>query len=508
MRLLLLVLLLIATPAQATWREARSTHFVIYSEDEPDKLRDFATRLERFDAALRVLLKLPERADGPHNRLTVFALPNVAQVATFHGGGKDVAGFYLGRAGHSVAVVPRSGSVGLSVETVLLHEYTHHFLFRNMKGAYPVWFVEGFAEFNSTARFGEDGSIDFGLPAQHRAAEIFHLNKLPIEKLLDADPTKLRGNQIYAMYGRGWLLTHYLRFAPARAGQLDTYLAELSRGRPNLEAARTAFGDLFTLGQELERYKHKKGMTYLRMDAANLKISPIEVRDLSAGAAAIMPLHLRSKLGVDEAGAKALVEAARKITVSHSDDPFVQLALAEAELDAGQFDAADRLLDRLLAADAQNVQALVFRGLSAALRLKEAKSTDAEAWKAARRWLIRANRAEPTAPEPLLRFYQTFELAGEKPNANAIASLLGALELAPEDDGLRLAAGYQLLEDGRSDEARAVFAPLAASAHGEGSAFVRRVLDSLAQGGAPAALALWKSEEAKPEAATVERKKR
>ena len=42
-----------ATPAQAEWREATSKHFVIYSEDSEKSVREFATRLERFDAALR-----------------------------------------------------------------------------------------------------------------------------------------------------------------------------------------------------------------------------------------------------------------------------------------------------------------------------------------------------------------------------------------------------------------------------------------------------------------------
>ncbi len=36
-------------PANAAWREASTDHFVIYSEQTENSLRDFATRLERFD---------------------------------------------------------------------------------------------------------------------------------------------------------------------------------------------------------------------------------------------------------------------------------------------------------------------------------------------------------------------------------------------------------------------------------------------------------------------------
>ena len=50
---LLLAILAWAGPASAEWRQAQTSHFVIYSEDSEEGLRDFAARLERFDAAMR-----------------------------------------------------------------------------------------------------------------------------------------------------------------------------------------------------------------------------------------------------------------------------------------------------------------------------------------------------------------------------------------------------------------------------------------------------------------------
>ncbi|MBA3668781.1 MAG: hypothetical protein H0W71_01745 [Sphingomonas sp.] len=35
--------------AQAGWTEVKTRHFIIYANEKPDLLRDFATRLELFD---------------------------------------------------------------------------------------------------------------------------------------------------------------------------------------------------------------------------------------------------------------------------------------------------------------------------------------------------------------------------------------------------------------------------------------------------------------------------
>ena len=54
MRLLLgLAALAVAAPAHADWYQASSKHFIIYADESPKLLEDFATRLERFDQAVR-----------------------------------------------------------------------------------------------------------------------------------------------------------------------------------------------------------------------------------------------------------------------------------------------------------------------------------------------------------------------------------------------------------------------------------------------------------------------
>ena len=73
-------------------------------------------------------------------------------------------------------------------ETVLYHEYAHHFMIASLTSrAYPRWFTEGFAEFFAGVRFKEDGTVLLGAPAQHRAAELVYALEVPIRTLLSFD---------------------------------------------------------------------------------------------------------------------------------------------------------------------------------------------------------------------------------------------------------------------------------------------------------------------------------
>jgi tetratricopeptide (TPR) repeat protein len=492
-----IILALAATPAAAAWRVAESAHFIVYSEDKPDNVRTFAEQLERFDAAMRFLRKLEPSNDAPSNKLTIFQVSNVGAVQKMMGTrSANVYGFYNGRAGNSIAFVPRragtSSSWDLDAETVLLHEYAHHFMFRNYPAAFPLWFSEGWAEFNSTARFVADGSVDVGLPAKHRAAGLFLGYNLPLETMMQADRRRLNAEATDVLYGKGWLLTHYLSFAKERDGQLGRYLLTINKGQASLDAAKATFGDFGELENELHRYKNGRRMTYLRVPGHRLAIAPVAVRELSAGGNAIMPVMMQSRRGVDDKSAKTVLQQARAAAAPYPDDPFVQLALAEAEIDAGNNDAADKAADKVLAAEPNNVRALVYKGRVAVQRLKAKDKATAEEWKLARRWFTRANRAEPGAPEPLIHFYGSFSDAGEKPTANAVEGLRAAAALAAEDEGLRLMLGYQMLQDGKAPDARAALAPVAYHPHGGGLAeFAAKVVAAIDKGGAEAGLKAW-----------------
>jgi tetratricopeptide (TPR) repeat protein len=321
---------------------------------------------------------------------------------------------------------------------------------------------------------------------------------------MDADTRKLNAQGLEVLYGRGWLLTHYLTFAKEREGQLGKYLVAINKGTPSLKAAQEAFGDLDKLDSDLDRYQRSK-LAYLRVPGNKIAIAPVEVRELSPGASAMLPVMMRSRRGVSEESAKAVLRDARTAAAPYPEDPFVQLALAEAEIDAGNLAECDKAADRVLAAEPNNVRAMVFKGRIAIAKLKDAKASTPEDWKQARRWFVKANRAEPGAPEPLIQFYASFRSEGYKPTPNAVEGLRSAAALAPEDEGVGMMLGYQYLEDGKGPDARAVLSRAAFSPHGGGLAeFAGKVIAAIDSGGATAGLKAWggKPEDTKGKAAS------
>ena len=464
------LVMFVATPAQAAWHRASSPHFIIYSDQSPEKLREFAVKLERFDKAVRIARSMQDLAVGDGNRLTVFVVSNpraVQKLAQDNTG--FVAGFYIPRASGSVAFVPRSAGDGsktdLNADTIFFHEYAHHLMMQELDRPLPAWLIEGFAEFLSTARFEADGSVGLGAAAVHRARTLFSTERLPIETMLAGNHARLNEPQRESLYGRGWLLTHYLAFEPARRGQLELYLDGIARGGNPLDAARSAFGDLKTLDKNLNAYLMRRRLAYLPISAARIPVGTIDISPLSPGAAAVIPLRMRSKRGVNAQTSGPLADEVRKVARLFPGDPLVEVTLAEAEVDTGNSAAAEAAADRALKSDPRMIEAMIYKGRAIMARAQDSRSRDD--WAAARNWFIAANKADSEDPEPLMLFYESYIRAGQRPNANAIAALHYSSNLAPQDTGLRLNSAMQYLRDKKPKEARAALAPLAYNPHGQ-----------------------------------------
>ena len=454
--------------ASAAWHEARSRHFIIHADLKPDELKQYAERLERFDQAVRHLRGMGDPPLTDAGRLTVYVLRSEGAVERLAKRGSGVRGFYSSRASGSVAFVPRSAGArrnkwDLDAEQIFFHEYAHHIQLQNASIAIPAWLVEGFAEFFATAQINEDGSVGIGTPPLYRAYGLVNLRGLTIEEMVGgASRRSMSDEERELLYGRGWLLTHYLSFEPTRRGQLTQYIDAIQKGQGALESARAAFGDLRKLDRELNSYMNQRKLKYVLIDAKAISPSPVTIRPLRSGEAAIMDVHIRSTRGVNKKTAQGVVADARRIAAAYPSDSFVQSVLAEAEFDADNFTAAEAAADKALVANSNDVQALIYKGRA---RMELAKSNAGAEWRDIRGWFGRANRLDTENAEPLMLFYQTYEKAGVAPTKNAVEGLLYAVALAPQDSEVRVNAVRQLLIDGRLAEARTLFAPLAVHPH-------------------------------------------
>ena len=444
-------------PAQAAWQRASSPHFIIYANESPAELKAFAEKLERFDKAVRVTRAMADPPAGDGNRLTVFVVPGQIDVAKLmRGNDADVAGFYRIHSTGAIAVVPRS--------MPRFHEYAHHLMFQELSTPYPPWFVEGFAEFMSTADVNADGSVGLGGALTHRARSLYQpTNPLPFTSMLGAEAPRSSEERL-ALYAHGWLLAHYLTFSPERRGQLETYLTDIAAGRSPLESAKRAFGDVGALERETQIYLKKGKFPYLTIPAARLPIGEVTAQPVSPGMAAIMPLLMRMRSGIDNNDWASLAARMRSAAAPYGADPGVQAALAEAELDAGNAAAAEAAADRAIAANPAEVNAMLVEGR--AVMTRAAAAQPGASFVDARNWFSRANKVDPEDPEPLRLYYEAYRVERARPTANAIAALHYAADLAPQDRSLRMNNARQYLVDGMTAKARKALVPLAFDPHG------------------------------------------
>ena len=489
---------LCASQASAAWHEARSKHFIIYSDGNPKNLRAFAEKLERFDGAFRYLRQMddPELTDA--GRVTIFLLPDDDALERLMRS-QNIRGVYTTRSSGSFAFVPRNSGRGLTfgggrsstsvektsldTDAIFFHEYTHHLQLQDWSGVMPMWVREGFAEFYATAEVDARGNVTIGKFPSYRSQEIYFGSKISAEELVAAD-YETKPHDWSDIYGRSWLLTHFLNVSGQRPGQLNRYLEGIEQGRKPRDAAQAAFGNLKTLSQDVNDYLKPRSFLAFTVNEKAIPVGEVALRPLSAGASDMMEVVIRSKLGTDYSNAPGIAADARRLAASYPSDPFVQAALAEAEYDAEKYGAAAAAADRALAAEPNNVHALIYKG-RAEMKLAAANGGRAD-WAKIRSWFTRANKIDTENAEALMLFYDSYAVSKQALTRNAVDALLYAADLAPADRELRLKAVRQLLAENRLKEARDRFVPAAFETHAkaEWRSGAQAVIDAMDSGNA------------------------
>ena len=178
-----------------------------------------------------------------------------------------------------------------------------------------------------------------------------------------------------------------------------------------------------------------------------------------------MPVRLRSRRGVSDKQALALLPEARQIATRFPDDPAVLSALAEAEHDEGNDKEAISAADAAIARDPTQVNAYVQKGYSL-FRIAASDADPVAAYTRARQPFLELNRLENNHPLPLVYYYLSFLEQKAEPTATAIAGLKRAADLAPFDLSLRMMLARQQVLQKQFAEARASLAPVAFNPHG------------------------------------------
>lgn len=456
-RFLLAAALLLGAPAHAQWREATSTNFVVYSEGSEAELREFVTKLEKFNFVLRTFHGVT--AQPSPNRLRVFLMPSVSGVQRYAAG---AAGFYIRRARGQMMVGTRTSRANARIdsESVLLHEYTHHFMYQYFPASYPTWYSEGFAEFWGATRFLDNDVVEVGLPVEYRYQSLVFNRWLPARRLLTIQ-NYAGTRDVDLIYAQGWLLVRYMFDDPDVHRQVQAYLNAINAGRTYRQATESSIADLDRFNSLLFNYASRRRFSVLRLPFRTIEVGAINVRTVGAAEQALMHHEIRLSQGIRASDAAEVAGEIRQIAGRYPDDPFALRMVTEAERLAGNNAAALDAVNRLLTVRPNDAHGLMHRGLIEAERLRDAGSTDRAAWEAARQFILRANRAAPNDPLVLEAYHDSYTLAGQLPPEAAQNALYDAMERAPSDYGLRhkLAADFEAR--GMIEDALAIIRPAA-----------------------------------------------
>ncbi|NML05603.1 hypothetical protein [Sphingomonas sp. G-3-2-10] len=500
------------------WRVAEGDHVIVYSNGSESELKRIAHNLERLHLLLSILLGTHERPDRTLKlRVTLigdtaeFDAMNLRNLRSRQGpfasafpiqryydpreDGAVMAGSRIDQRimlaqGTSLANLgtreinletgmvestlfgssnPNDIGTGINQVTVPLSAegriyggYAQHFLLTYFPMAYPRWYLDGFGEIFATIKIREDGKIEYGRAPEGLRKVTDWFRNYPVRNVLSGKYLQDRARTRWTPY-HAWVLTHYLFFSEDRKGQLQNYLMAYARGE-SWEKAAEAFGDPGKLANDVARYDNSKvpweRMTY----PPELAAEPI-IRQLNRGQAAFLKgrLELGSRITDAEGpdGAAAIAGRNRWLTRLRNDagrypaNLDAQLLLAEAECRSGNAAECLAAAERALAIDGSNAAALNWKGVALTRQALAGPAAErAQKLRAARGFIVRANRIDSEAPAPLLAYYRSFTEASDAPPEVALEGLLKVIDTIPAAPGPRIMLGEAFAKEGNAEAAR------------------------------------------------------
>jgi hypothetical protein len=478
----------VAAPAWAEWRRAETTHFVLYGDVSERTLRTYATKIERFDALLRSYY--PIESDVQIPKLEIYLADGARDMRRIlPDGSEGIAGFYSPDAGRIYTVTNTTNPEALST---LFHEYAHHFMFQMSAEAYPSWFVEGFAEYYSTAVL-EPEKIEVGREDRGRMLMFTQLGAnewAPLADVLKWRISRSGRARVYDYYAQAWGLTHYLMSTPERRQMLGQYLNAVIRGADSRVAMEAATGRTSTeLQADMRRYFLGR-INYYTLQI-EIPMPEVAISTLGADEGAFVwydlrlddtPLVPRPDNDPDDPRSEARRAEMARDAARHRTDLITEALAAAAR-------RPDQRMAMLVAARAHRLKGDPAAGLAALQPLLSVTSTDADALRIAAALLMDQAKAEPDSEntasrrrlasaylaqamehQPLdFRIYlglnDTRRGQPGYPSANDISTLEVATALAPQVDENRLRLAETYMSRSLWSEAKTMLDPVANAPH-------------------------------------------
>jgi cytochrome c-type biogenesis protein CcmH/NrfG len=455
------VLLVVPAAAQARWLRGETAHFIVYSDSGERSLRDAARKLEDYDRLLRWLHGgVADQGAPKFSIYLVDGLGDLRQVfPTMRSG---TAGVYSATPNGISAVAFKPGVYG---DFVVKHEYYHHFMMQYFAGGYPAWMIEGLAEYFSTAQpFA--GKMMIGAPRAGLMYVLGNNSWISLDELITKNPYQLKGVAVDLYYAQSWLLTNYMMVDMGRRAQLTAYVNALRAGKGSVEAWTQAVGESPSATQvKLRGYFPNQIKGYF--PPLQPKADPAEVAVTTLPDSADDMLLEGQQLihSLDPERRKALVAEIRADAAKHPGDRLSDLVVAYADLSFGDLSKAEAPLQRRLAADPNDAEALLYLAEARMRAGDETPERRTDLYREAGHLLARAFKTAPDDFRILYAYALTRSVEPDYPSDNTLQILQKAVDLGPQVAALRSAAADAYARRERYDLAIAVLRPMANDPH-------------------------------------------
>ncbi len=460
--LLLALLCLASMPAQARdWVRAEMPGVVLYSDGYPHELQRWALKVRLFDALLRQQFDLTAPDADLGSPLTVYLLDEGKDVEKLTGL-ENIHGLYSPSSEGSFLIASRAPGYykdQLSGQSVLFHEYTHHFMYRHFTSAWPAWYREGFAEYAGAVSFDADWNAAVGQPNWPR---LKHLNgkPMPLATVLTASVDDFKPGEKARFYAWSWKLVTLLGASQDDRYKLQRYLRMYASGTESSEAALAAFGDLDALEARLHAFvPDPRGGQKIALKAP--PAADIEVTTLDPLESRLIDLRLGRMAGKND---KQVLAGLRMFVSAYPGNATArrELALALMRSNLGEARGQAELAVSLAPGDSRS------QAILADIAMRQAKAnpaTTAADWDKLRVMLAKAFGSGTRDPMALSMLFRSYLMEPQPAPPAVHAAMDRALALQPESYEIRSLAVYSLAMRGQYGDARQAAEILASDPH-------------------------------------------
>ncbi|MBB6093856.1 hypothetical protein HNQ60_002737 [Povalibacter uvarum] len=474
----------------ADWLRAETDHFVIYSDVGRSATREYLEQLEAFKFLSEMLLGSGEESAARTARFTIYLLEDRDDLRVvrpdFH---QYVAGVYLHciEGAQAYAYQPPTAlgeqEAGLRV---LLHEYAHHVMYSRLRGFYPAWYVEGFAEYLSTVSL-RGNVYSIGASQQERLLWLESASRVWIgwDVMLDpkrfAEAVKAKQVDSLQFYAQAWLLAHYMLSDSDRVKGFNQYFESVGRGEDALPAFEAATGMTAAKLDKALR-AHMRRLPGMRVKVPQLPEAAVRIAELPKEQGDyLLSASVNRTCPAQEQG-KHILESLRAMKAKHDRETAFRIELSRAELLFGDRESARKELELLVKQEPSNFDVLYLLGRSyyEAAQTSDAQRADLMT-KASREFLIAYRLDKLYAPN--LYFLAKSLDDYSTPSKAVVNSAMGAAVLAPSVFEYAMHAATISLRAGDREAAVHVLQPFASNPHSpELAGQVAAMIDAIRDG--------------------------